>query len=328
MGVSLMASLLVHAAAILFIPVALPVRTVIYPVQFGEIAQTFEAPRQGFPEGTAVAGPVGRAQGGEAGAARTGSETSVSVKPATAPRAAAKPAQTPASKLEPKPAPQKHAAPTTTASKTAATSAPVVASTPAKGPTSKGMEGVLTGKSDDTVPAASRGDERGGVAAVAASPAAQTAQGSDGSDEDGGGAPEGSAHAGEEAGPADQSGRLEAGAPGGPLAGPPKPRGAEFGTGEGLAVFAIPPVYPKGAENVWTEGRVAMTVTVDSQGNATRVAVVSSSGVPALDEAAARTVSRAWRFKGIGWPYELSVSVVFRRGSVELSYGGVAVLGE
>ncbi|MEW5865420.1 MAG: TonB family protein [Bacillota bacterium] len=109
MGVSIVASLLIHAAAILLIPVALPGTAVIYPIypiEFGEIAQTLETPREGSPEGNVSSAPEPKARASQAKGSQTGPETSVTVKPATASKDQPKPAPKPAPRPEPEPAPK------------------------------------------------------------------------------------------------------------------------------------------------------------------------------------------------------------------------------
>lgn len=109
MGVSIIASLLIHAAAILLIPVALPGTAVIYPIysiEFGEIAQTFETPREGRPEGDVSGAPEPEERASQAKSSQTGPETSVTVKPATVSKDQPKPAPKPEPRPEPKPAPK------------------------------------------------------------------------------------------------------------------------------------------------------------------------------------------------------------------------------
>ncbi|MGE5593859.1 MAG: energy transducer TonB [Betaproteobacteria bacterium] len=354
MGFAILASLLVHAAVILFVPVASLNGVVIYPVEFGEIEQAFEAPRAGSPEGDASVAVQPEAEKSSEAARTTGTETHVTVKPA--PKPAAKPTSTPRQAAQPKPAPEAPAKPaqapapapiSAAQTKRAATSptgsqsppseqAPTVSPKPATtgasaaegtsgsaaGEAAAAGENVLTGKSDEVVPvpaAASAASAGGGASASNAVPATAAA----------------GMNAGESAGSEGEAGsatvgRVDAEGTGGPDAGggPAKPKGEEFGTGRSLVLSGVPPVYPKNAQNEGVEGSVQLSVSVDALGNATKVAVTAGSGDARLDDAAIRTISRGWRFQAIGWPYELSVRVTFRKTSVELAFGGVTVLGD
>lgn len=364
MGLSVVASLMIHAAVILLIPIANPGTIVIYPVEFGEIEQTFESPRAGIPNGDAVTAPQPAASTAQQGGPLEGPETQVTVKPAPrpapkpAPEAEPKPEPKPAPtpkpvpkpepNPEPKPAPKPKAKPQTPQAAPPKPQKPAPAppsgpASPAAGAPAQGAgaetgagaasatpgtapENVLTGKSDETVPAPPTGAAGGGGTAAsggasAATGAAEGAAGEAGRTEPG---PVRPSQPSEPAGPTEAAAAQATGAP----AGPPKPKGEEFGTGRALVLSGAPPVYPKNAQNEGAEGVVTLSVTVDPLGAATKVVVVTGSGDPRLDEAAMRTVSRIWRFQAIGWPYELSVRVTFRKGSVELAFGGVTVLGD
>ncbi|NLG80738.1 MAG: energy transducer TonB [Firmicutes bacterium] len=354
MGLAVLASLLVHAAVILLVPVANPGRIVIYPVEFGEIEQTFESPRAGSQDGDVVAALQPEMKQASPAVRGDGPETQVTVKPALEPAQKPAPEPKPAPSPSPKPAPKpKQQAPAPekvqatdskekqqppkpgAASGEQATDAragnrpagkPVSAESETAGEvTREGTgtatadttnENVLTGKSEETVPAPPVGAGGGGGPAA---PGTASASGA-------------ASGAGEEAGRT-TAGPAEPSEPAGPdkattPAAPPKPKGEEFGTGRALVLSGVPPVYPKNAENEGVEGVVTLSVTVDPFGAATKVAVTAGSGDPRLDEAAMRTISRGWHFQAIGWPYELAVRVTFKKGSVELAFGGVKVLGD
>lgn len=350
MGLSVAASLAIHAAVILLIPIASSGTLPIYPVEFGEIEQTFEAPRAGSPDGEAVTISQPEVKTSQPAGPADGQETSVTVKPAPkpAPRPEPKPAPKPAPKPEPapkpkpepkpvpKPAPKETQPPAAkdeplqgTAGEPGKPSSQAASTEPAtagQGTAAAGTAGenVLTGKSHETVPASPAGaaqgaaGERGEGGPGAAGPPTPAEPP----------APAPPSAPGEAVGPAEAAGPVGPGVEPGAPAGPPKPKGEEFGTGRSLVLSGIPPVYPKNAQNEGVEGAVALSVTVDASGVATHVVVASGSGDPRLDEAAMRTVSRGWHFQAIGWPYELAVRVTFRKGSVELAFGGVTVLGD
>jgi TonB family protein len=63
------------------------------------------------------------------------------------------------------------------------------------------------------------------------------------------------------------------------------------------ATKRVAPTYPKKALNYEWEGTVKVKVTVSSQGLATRVALISSSGHEALDRAFIRSVRQQYQFK-------------------------------
>lgn len=382
MGVSIIASLLIHAAAILLIPVALPSTSVIYPIypiEFAEIAQTFETPREGRPDGDVSSAPESKVRASQAKSSQTGPETSVTVKPATAskdqpkpapkpePQPEPKPAAKPAPKQQPKPEPEPTPAPKTAGEqakpepkpkpqeeppmptptprpdpKPGPTETPPGSATGSTGPASSPVqaeEKVLTAKSDKTFPVPSSGSQ----------PAATGPAGPAGGSTDTGGTQQGpasetpqesqealpgageaktptSSGAGAGHEPADTSGpgTSEPVKP----AGPPKPRGEEFGTGQSLVLSGAPPVYPKNPLNEGVEGVVGLAITVDSTGNVSEALIVSGSGDLRLDEQAMRAVLRGWRFQPIGWPYRLSVRIAFRKKSVEVTFWGVTILGD
>ncbi|MBC7082443.1 MAG: TonB family protein [Firmicutes bacterium] len=367
MGLAVLVSLLVHAAVILLVPVANPGRVVIYPVEFGEIEHAFESPKAGSPDGDVAAAPLPETKQASPAVQGDAPETQVAVKPAPKPepKPAPKPEPKPAPEPRPTsapspkpaakpkqqaPAPEKvqvidsqekqqppkpgaasgeHAA-DAQAENRPPTSTPASAESETAGAdTEEGTgtatadttnENVLTGKSEETVPAPPVGAAGGGgPAAPGTASASGAATGAGESTGEGAGQTT--------AGPAEPSepaGPDKAAAP----AAPPKPKGEEFGTGRALVLSGVPPVYPKNAQNEGVEGVVSLSVAVNALGTATKVVVTAGSGDPRLDEAAMRAVSRGWHFQAIGWPYELSVRVTFRKGSVELAFGGVKVLGD
>ncbi|MEW6229548.1 MAG: TonB family protein [Bacillota bacterium] len=361
MGVSIIASLLIHAAAILLIPVALPGTGVIYPIypiEFGEIAQTFETPREGRPEGDVSSAPEPEARASQAKSSQAGPETSVTVKPATVSRDQPKPAPkqqpepepepVPAPKAvgeqakpEPKPKPQEQSPTPRPDPKPEPKETPPGPATGSTGPASsvQAEEKVLTAKSDEAIPVPSSGSR------PAASEPAGAAGSSAGTGEAQPGPASGTSQGGREAlsgaGEAKTPTSSGAGAgyepaaPSGPgtsepakPAEPPKPRGEEFGTGQALVLSGVPPVYPKNPLNEGVEGVVGLAITVDSAGNVSEALIVSGSGDLRLDEQAMRAVLRGWRFQAIGWPYRLSVRIAFRKKSVEVTFWGVTVLGD
>jgi outer membrane biosynthesis protein TonB len=58
MWFSLMVSILLHVAVILLVPITVTHHVTVYPVEFGEISQTFASTRQGSPVGTALPTPA------------------------------------------------------------------------------------------------------------------------------------------------------------------------------------------------------------------------------------------------------------------------------
>jgi len=57
-----------------------------------------------------------------------------------------------------------------------------------------------------------------------------------------------------------------------------------------------PPPYPEDARRQSLEGRVRLSVYVNTEGRVQNLEVIQSSGVPSLDQSALRTV-RTWRFQ-------------------------------
>jgi periplasmic protein TonB len=77
-----------------------------------------------------------------------------------------------------------------------------------------------------------------------------------------------------------------------------------------------PPPYPAEARKLKQEGLVLLRASVDSQGLVSAVTLRQSSGFPALDDAARRTVA-GWKFKparmaGIAVSTEVDIPVRFR----------------
>ena len=80
--------------------------------------------------------------------------------------------------------------------------------------------------------------------------------------------------------------------------------------------FNPKPPYPPEARRSRQEGRVLLQVAVSAEGRATNVSVIRSSGVPALDEAAAATVRR-WTFE----PARVAGAAVGSRVEVPVVFG-------
>lgn len=98
-------------------------------------------------------------------------------------------------------------------------------------------------------------------------------------------------------------------------------RGTGTGGGEGrgdarVAYAANPrPEYPSMARRMGMEGVVLLTVLVRSDGGVGDIDVAKSSGFPALDDAALRTVKSRWRFvpaRRDGEPIDARVTVPIR----------------
>jgi len=85
----------------------------------------------------------------------------------------------------------------------------------------------------------------------------------------------------------------------------PAPKTSTQGTGSGGAYMALnkpsylrnpPPPYPSSAKRQGQQGLVVLQVYVSAKGRVDRLHVSRSSGYPALDQAAEKTVSK-WRFR-------------------------------
>ena len=346
MWFSLMISILVHVAVILLVPISLTHHVTVYPVEFGEISQTFASTRQGSPQGTPVPTQPKR------------QDTAVQEKPAEKqqeplPKPAPKEPEPPAKETEaliketekpreperqkteeqPKPEPQivpKEPEPDSQAVKPepeAVAEKPepeTVAEEPEPRPDDIGR--VLTGESDETIPipeAKAALPETGDEELPTPGPeAGSDATGDTESPRDANGRPHttGETGKGEEATtegkPQDEE-----------MAGPDKPKGHEFGQGESLAINYGPPRYPKGAQNIDLIGTVKLEVTVAGDGKILGVDVSHASGHDELDEQARKTILALWNFKGIDWPYKIQVTVSFRgEADVDVGFGGVTVL--
>ena len=107
--------------------------------------------------------------------------------------------------------------------------------------------------------------------------------------------------------------------PAGPGGDQQAPAGPTYGPS---AVGGPLPVYPKDALDRGLEGATTLSLTIGPDGSLVSVSVAKSSGHQLLDEAAIRTVKKAWAFKpGLskGQPTagELTVTFDFSQGKVE-----------
>ena len=332
MWFSLMISIIVHVAVILLVPISLTYHVTVYPVEFGEISQTFASTRQGSPTGAQISTPKkGQDVPSQDKAAEKQKEPlpKPQIKepepPAKETQALVKGTEKPPEPPQPataKPEPEAQAAkpePEAQAVK------PEPATAPAKVEPEPDVGRVLTGKSDETIPipeAKTPSAETGDKKLAALEPQASPESGS----------PKGSVDTPDWSQATDKTGQDdETPAKGKPLdaqeAGPEKPKGHQFGTGESLAVNSVAPRYPKGAQNVDLMGDVKLEVTVDKDGKILSVDVSQASGYSELDEQARMTVLALWKFKGINWPYKILVAVSFKgEADVEVRFGGVTVL--
>ncbi len=338
MWFSLMTSILVHVAVILLVPITMTHHVTIYPVEFGEISQTFEATRQGSPVGTSAPTPSKSQDTTVQEKAPKTTETGITEAPAPKPApplekeqkpplpepAPKKPELPPKEKQEPvkevgkSTEPEKHA-------KTEPEIAPqpepeTVATKPIDKPDDVGR--VLTGESDETIPipkAKAAPPESEDTELPTSRP--ETDGEGEGSDDT-----EGRSHTGDEIGD-----KKETKAEGTPKeteeAGPQKPQGHQFGSGESLAVNWVAPRYPKGAQNIDIMGTVELEVTVNKEGKIIHIDILKPSGHDELDEQARMTILARWQFKGINWPFKIRVTVSFRgETDVIVTFGGVTVL--
>lgn len=79
------------------------------------------------------------------------------------------------------------------------------------------------------------------------------------------------------------------------LAPPPKPKIATLMAGPGNNCAAR--YYPQSAIANHEEGKTTIDISIDAEGNPTKVDIVNSSGSDALDAAAIRCVMAGWHFK-------------------------------
>ncbi len=106
---------------------------------------------------------------------------------------------------------------------------------------------------------------------------------------------------------------------------PPQPRtgaGAGSGLGSGEEFVVSSPVsYPKSAENEGVEGRVGLAVYL-TPGGKPHAVLVAGSGDARLDRYALRAVAEAWSYQPSPVPVRIRISLVFRKGRVEIEYEG------
>lgn len=335
MWFSLMVSILLHVAVILLVPITVTHHVTVYPVEFGEISQTFASTRQGSPVGTALPTPAKIQDTTLQEKAQATKQTEPAPKPAAKqaeppskqtqdivkePKAPAEPEkqktqEEPKQKFTPQPEPK------------VLTTEPEPETVEAKPePEPQDLGRVLTGSSDESIPipeAKEASPETGdGEAPVSESPASPEP----GGDAQGSGDTEGGTQSDNATGKDDKT-ATKGNSPDAEEAGPQKPKGHEFGKGESLAINSTPPRYPKGAQNVDLIGNVELEVIVDKDGKILSVDVSQASGYDELDEQARMTILALWRFKGINWPYNIRVTVSFKgEADVDVGFGGVTVL--
>jgi TonB family protein len=335
MWFSMMISILLHTAVILLVPITVTHHVTVYPVEFGEISQTFASTRQGSSVGTTLPAPAKiRDTTLEDRIAETKQEEPL-------PEPQAKEAEPPSKKTQEivkeatKPA-EPDKLKTEDESKEKPATQPELETVAAKPdpltvkaipePKPDDLGKVLTGSSDESIQipeskADSSESGDGGLptfkSPVSPEPSSRT-QGS--------GDTEGRSYAEDETGE-DEETATKGNSQEAEETGPEKPKGHEFGRGESLAINSVPPRYPKGAQNVDLVGNVRLEVTVDRDGKILSVDVSQASGYGDLDEQARMTVLSLWRFKGIGWPYRIQVTVAFKgEADVDVQFGGVTVL--
>jgi TonB family protein len=314
MWFSTMVSILLHVAVILLVPITMTHHVTVYPVEFGEISQTFASTRQGSPVGTRLPTPAKTQDTTLQEKAEEIQETVKARKPPVEPeeqKIEEKP------KAEPAPQPKfETAAPEPEPES--------VETKPEQEPEDLGR--VLTGSSEESIPipeAKEASAETGhGEAPVSESPASLEQSGS----VQGSGDSKDQSYAENTTGQ-DETTATKGNSPEAKEAGPEKPKGHEFGKGESLAINSTPPRYPKGAQNVDLIGNVRLEVTVDRDGKILSVDVSQASGYNELDEQARMTILALWKFKGINWPYNIKVTVSFKgEADVDVQFGGVTVL--
>lgn len=342
MWFSLMISIIVHVAVILLVPITLTHHVTVYPVEFGEISQTFASTRQGSPTGTPLPTPAGRQDTVVQQKPQEKQEEPLPKPAPKAPEPPAKEIQAPVKQTEqppepkkqnteekPKPEPAPQPEPEIVPTKPEPESVAVkpkpetVAAKPEPRPDDVGR--VLTGQSDETIPIPeaktkpAETDDKGLPAQEQeASPEAS-------SDAKGSGDTKGGSYTTDETGKDEETSAK--GKAQDAEAVPEKPKGHQFGTGQSLAINSAPPRYPKGAQNVDLIGTVKLEVSVDSDGKILGVDVSQASGYGELDEQARMTILALWKFKGINWPYRIQVTVSFRgEADVDVGFGGVTVL--
>ncbi|NPV52889.1 MAG: TonB family protein [Firmicutes bacterium] len=312
--VAILVSIAVHALLIWLIPVWEPKQVAIYPLEFGEISQTFSETRRGKPaikHGTPAAhlqaGPQARVRVVEA-KPKTGPTVDVVKTPPDVVKAS------PIDKVPIKEPQVKEASVRETRAEAVAAAGDVNRKA-AKTAVLEDKTRVLTSE---------HGDEK--IAVTQPLPEKPSA---DVKGETGGHASPGAGAAAVASAPAVQpgEGRGAANSEGGQDQGAAGVGGVDYGTGESLVVRGVPPVYPKNAQNEGIEGSVDLKVRVGPDGNVQGVDIVGSSTDERLNEVSKRTVSSAWNFRPIGKPYSVKVKVSFSGGQVKVIFGGVSVAG-
>ncbi|NLB74174.1 MAG: energy transducer TonB [Firmicutes bacterium] len=320
MWFSLMVSILLHVAVILLVPITVAHQVTVYPVEFGEISQTFASTRQGSSVGTTVPTPAKikdttleeKATVRESKAPAEPEKQKTEEEPKKEPAPQPGP-ETPVVKPEPE-TPVAKPEPETPAVKvepeTVAAEREPEIEEPKPEPEPEDLGRVLTGSSDETIPI----------------PEAKEASPEPVGDAEGSGDTGGGSYA-EDATGKDEETATKGNSKDAEEAGPQKPKGHEFGKGESLAINSAPPRYPKGAQNVDLIGNVELEVSVDRDGKIRSVNVSQASGYAELDEQARMTIVALWKFKGINWPYNIRVTVSFKgEADVNVQFGGVTVL--
>jgi len=325
MWFSLMISIIVHVAVILLVPITLTHHVAVYPVEFGEISQTFASTRQGSPTGTPLPAPPKRQDTTVQEKALERQQEPLPKPAPKAPEPPAKEIQAPVKEIEKPPEPE--IVPTKPEPESVAVKPKpeTVAAKPEPVPDDVGR--VLTGESDETIPipeANTASAETGNKGLPAQEPKASPGAS---------GSAKGSGDTKGESFTTDETGKDEETSAKGKAqdteAGPEKPKGHQFGTGESLAINSAPPRYPKGAQNVDLMGDVKLEVAIDKDGKVLGVDVSQASSHSELDEQARMTVLALWKFKGINWPYKIRVTVSFRgEADVDVQFGGVTVLDD
>lgn len=335
MWFSLMVSILLHVAVILLVPITVTHHVTVYPVEFGEISQTFASTRQGSTVGTTLPAPAKiqdttlqeKAQETKQQqplpkpaakeAEPASKETQGIVKAPITPAEPDKKKTEAEAKPEPAPRPEPEAVEAKPEPET-------VEAKPE--PEREDLGRVLTGSSDESIPIPETKETSPGTgdgeAHVSESPASPEPSGGP----QGSGEAKGESYAESVTGN-DEKTETKGNSPEAEEAGPKKPKGHEFGKGESLAINSAPPRYPKGAQNVDLIGSVKLEVTVDKDGKIRSVDVSQASGYDELDEQARMTILALWRFKGINWPYNIQVTVSYKgEADVDVQFGGVTVL--
>lgn len=346
MWFSVMASILVHVVIILFVPATTKYHVTVYPVEFGEISQTFASTRQGRPTNTGVTATQKNLKATPQPSPKDAQElVKITEKPVEPkkpveatqesvqksieepvqkpiPESTPGPAREQTTEPIPEPVPEPTPEPVIKETVKFTEEAPPEELTPQ--PEHKAMEPppepqpqdmgrVLTGESDETIPIPETNPamtESGGVT--------EGSGGNNVKDPNAlGGTGEGEKTI-TDMEPED-SGSAE----------PEKPKGHQFGTGESLAINSSSPRYPKDAQNVDLVGAVKFNVSISKDGRILDVDITEGSGHSELDDQARMTILSLWEFRSINWPYKIQVTVSFKgEANVGVEFGGVSVLDD